>query len=311
MKTEELVLIAGKLAEKYTSGESTSVTYETAEKLMGAVIYCIREAERNGCDSAAGKELWEDAFSEGGEYEAHAGVGTGKRVEGQAERELKAQEETTAEQKYEKGLAYVEEKTKRALALYNEMLPDFLFYENQCLYDTFVKGLPEFFKWYDIRFEPQNTVITLDYPVLRDLSDYSGIDRIFEFIRCIRLEQEFLSAFPANCVTGWLKKYNREYRETADNICETVLGFLFGHVLAGKALEYELDEADYLRIQQIFMKKDLCDIMELLRDAVEVFAEKCSGDGSSFLAAYFSGAVENIAVRMKNAAEHGALQRMC
>lgn len=174
-----------------------------------------------------------------------------------------------------------------------------------------MKGLPEFFKWYDIRFEPQNTVITLDYPVLEDLSDHSGIDRIFEFIRCIRLEQEFLSAFPASCVTGWLKKYNREYGETADNICETVLGFLFGHILAGKVLEYELDEVDYLRLQQIFMKEDPCDIMELLRDAVEVFAENCSGDGCSFLAAYLSGAVENIAVRMKNAAEHGALQRMC
>lgn len=309
MRAEDLVSIVGKLAEKYTSGESTSVTYETAEKLMGAVIYCIREAERNGCDSSVGKEPWEEAFSEGGEYGAHAGNGMGKRAEGQTE--LRAQEEMTAEQKYEKGLEYVEEKTKRALALYNELLPDFLFYENQCLYDTVVKGLPEFFKWYDIRFEPQNTIITLDYPVLRDLSDDSGIDRIFEFIRCIRLEQEFLSAFPTTCVTGWLKKYNREYRETADNICETVLGFLFGHVLAGKALENELDEADYLRLQQIFMKKDPCDIMELLRDAVEVFAEKCSGDGRGFLAAYLSGAVENIAVRMKNAAEHGALQRMC
>lgn len=309
MRTEDLVSIVGKLAEKYTLGESTSVTYETAEKLMGAVIYCIREAERNGCDSAAGKRPWEDAFSGGGENEAHAGTGMEKRAEGQAE--LTSQEEMTAEQKYEKGLEYVEEKTKRALALYNELLPDFLFYENQCLYDTVVKGLPEFFKWYDIRFEPQNTVITLDYPVLKDISDHSGIDRIFEFIRCIRLEQEFLSAFPATCVTGWLKKYNREYRETADNICETMLGFLFGHILTGKAWEYELDEADYLRLQQIFMKEDLCDIMELLRDAVEVFAEKCSGDGCSFLAAYLSGAVENIAVRMKNAAEHGVLQRMC
>ena len=34
------------------------------------------------------------------------------------------------------------------------------------------------------------------------------------------------------------------------------------------------------------MKKGLCDIMELLRDAVEVFADKCSGDGCSLLAAY-------------------------
>lgn len=37
-KMEELVSVAGKLAEKYTSFENTSVTYEKAEQLMGAVF---------------------------------------------------------------------------------------------------------------------------------------------------------------------------------------------------------------------------------------------------------------------------------
>lgn len=283
MRAEELVSITGKLAEKYTSGESTSVTYETAEKLMGAVIYCIREAEQAEWDSTA----------------EHA-VG-----------ELTAQEEMTTEQRYKKGLVYVEEKTKRALALYNELLSDFLFYENRCLHDTVVRALPEFFKWYDIQFEPQNTIISLDYPVLKDIFGYSGIDQIYEFIQCIRLEQEFLNVFPTECVITWLKKYNKEYKEMVDNICGIVLGFLAGHILAGKVLEEELDETDYLRIRQIFMERDQCDIMELLQDAVDAFVKKCRGDGHSPLAAYLSGALENIVVRLKNAAEYGALQRMC
>lgn len=42
---EELVPIVGKLAEKYTSLESSSITYERAEQLMGAVLYCIHELE--------------------------------------------------------------------------------------------------------------------------------------------------------------------------------------------------------------------------------------------------------------------------
>ena len=40
---EELVPIVGRLAEKYCAGESSSVTYEKAEQLMGAVLYCIHE----------------------------------------------------------------------------------------------------------------------------------------------------------------------------------------------------------------------------------------------------------------------------
>ena len=42
---EEMIPIVAKLTEQYTGHESTSVTYETANQLMGAVIYCIREYE--------------------------------------------------------------------------------------------------------------------------------------------------------------------------------------------------------------------------------------------------------------------------
>ena len=42
---EELVPIVGKLAEKYTANESTSITYEKAEQLMGAVLYCRKTVE--------------------------------------------------------------------------------------------------------------------------------------------------------------------------------------------------------------------------------------------------------------------------
>ena len=42
---EELLPVVGKLAEKYTGWESTSITYEKAEQLMEAVLYCIREMD--------------------------------------------------------------------------------------------------------------------------------------------------------------------------------------------------------------------------------------------------------------------------
>lgn len=45
---EELVPIVGKLAEKYTTYESTSIAHEKAGQLMEAVLYCIRELEQDG-----------------------------------------------------------------------------------------------------------------------------------------------------------------------------------------------------------------------------------------------------------------------
>ena len=195
---EELVPLVAELAESYTSFDSTSITWEKAEQLMEAVLYCIHELEITK-NAEISPELVSDRMS--------------------------------AQQAYRTGLRYVEKKAKAALDLYNETLSDFVCYGNRCLYDTFVKGLPEFFKRYDARYEPQNTILTLDYPLLADLSEYTGIDRIYEYILCIRLEQRFLSRFPEKYVRDILSKYDRFYRDMIENICEIVFTEVIGHIL--------------------------------------------------------------------------------
>ena len=232
---EELVPIVGKLAEKYTSHESTSITYEKAEQLMGAVLYCIHE-------------LWESSGN---------APSLNKKL--------------SAQRVYEMGAAYVRDKTGKALDLYNRILPEFCHYENKCLYDTFVKGIPEFFKWYDVQFEPQNTILTLDYPLLKDISEYTGIDKIFEFIKAIGLEQKFLKLFPAGYVINILSKYNRNWQESMDNICEIVFIHVIGHIILGKSLTViELEEDDYSYMQKIFKQATLEDIKKQLTTALKM-----------------------------------------
>ena len=271
---EELVPIVGKLAEKYTAHESTSITYEKAEQLMGAVLYCICEL----------KEINDNS--------------------------LALNEKIPAQRAYEIGVAYVEEKSKKALDLYNRIMPEFYHYENQCLYDTFVKGIPEFFKWYDIQFEPQNTILTLDYPVLKDISGYTGIDKIFEFIKSISLEQKFLKLFPAGYVTNILSKINGHWKESMDNICETVFAYVTGHILTGRVLtEFELEEADYSYIQELFMQATLEDIKKRLETALVIFI-KSYYESDRELLNYLSSAIDDIVVRLKNAADNKVLDSM-
>ena len=269
---EELVPIVGKLAEKYTSHESTSITYEKAEQLMGAVLYCIHE-------------LWESS--------------------GNAPSLNKKLSEQRA---YEMGAAYVREKTGKALDLYNRILPEFCHYENKCLYDTFVKGIPEFFfKWYDVQFEPQNTILTLDYPLLKDISEYTGIDKIFEFIKAIGLEQKFLKLFPAGYVINILSKDNRNWQESMDNICEIVFIHVIGHIILGKSLTViELEEDDYSYMQKIFKQATLEDIKKQLTTALEIFIKNYYENDRELLN-YLSGAISGIVVRLKNAADNKVL----
>ena len=268
---EELVPIVGKLAEKYTSHESTSITYEKAEQLMGAVLYCIHE-------------LWESSGN---------APSLNKKL--------------SAQRAYEMGAAYVREKTGKALDLYNRILPEFCHYENKCLYDTFVKGIPEFFKWYDIQFEPQNTILTLDYPLLKDISEYTGIDKIFEFIKAIGLEQKFLKLFPAGYVINILSKDNRNWQESMDNICEIVFIHVIGHIILGKSLTViELEEDDYSYMQKIFKQATLEDIKKLLTTALEIYIKNYYENDRELLN-YLSGAISGIVVRLKNAADNKVL----
>lgn len=268
---EELVPIVGKLAEKYTSHESTSITYEKAEQLMGAVLYCIHE-------------LWESSGN---------APSLNKKL--------------SAQRAYEMGAAYVREKTGKALDLYNRILPEFCHYENKCLYDTFVKGIPEFFKWYDVQFEPQNTILTLDYPLLKDISEYTGIDKIFEFIKSIGLEQKFLKLFPAGYVINILSKDNRNWQESMDNICEIVFTHVIGHIMLGKSLTViELKETDYFYMQEMFEQIALEDIKKHLEVTLEIYIKNYYENDRELLN-YLSGAISGIVVRLKNAADNKVL----
>ena len=268
---EELVPIVGKLAEKYTSHESTSITYEKAEQLMGAVLYCIHE-------------LWESSGN---------APSLNKKL--------------SAQRAYEMGAAYVRDKTGKALDLYNRILPEFCHYENKCLYDTFVKGIPEFFKWYDVQFEPQNTILTLDYPILKDISKYTGIDKIFEFIKAIGLEQKFLKLFPAGYVINILSKDNRNWQESMDNICEIVFTHVIGHIMLGKSLTViELKETDYFYMQEMFEQIALEDIKKHLEVTLEIYIKNYYENDRELLN-YLSGAISGIVVRLKNAADNKVL----
>lgn len=270
-RMEELIPIVGKLTQRYTSLESTSVTYETANQLMGAVLYCLREAEYasdHALVSGGGTDVWEA---------------------------------------YETGLFGVKEKVKHALLLYHALMPQFCAYGNRCLSDLFTRGMPEFFRRYDAEFEPQNTILTLDYPVLKDISGYEGIDRVYEFLSCIRLEQIFLMKMPKDAVLRQLFGYDPMYEDLAENICEIVLRDLIVHFCLKKPFAGEHPEQkDALRLQELVRDMDLSGMKELCGNVLRAIAGEY-GEEEANLCSYFSKAVCDIAVRLKCAADHGTL----
>ena len=268
---EELIPIVRKLAHKYTSFESTSITYEKAQELMEAVIYCIREVELIEYTPIIPAEVM------------------------------------TAQQAYEAGLHCIEKKVKNSLNLYNQILSRFKSYENICLRDTFIKAIPEFFKWYDIQLAPQNTILTLDYPVLKDISVYTGIDKIYEFLLCVSLEQKFLNLFSEDYIISLLVKNNPCYEDMRENICEIVLLYITGHILADKPfLELDFTERDYIHIREIFFRSELKNINHQVKDTIKLFLKKYYENENELLE-YFVNSVYDILLRIKAAADNEVL----
>ncbi len=200
-ETEELMPIVAELADKYTGKESTSITYEKARQLMEAVLYCIHEYEE---DAKKGQELL-----------SMAGKPVAKRV-------------------YSLGYETVLRTVKETQILYNKVIPDFKYYENRCYYDTFVKGIPSFFLYYDPRFQPQNHLLTLDYPVLYPVNPLQGIDAISTFVKCVSLEQVFLGKLPDEYVLHVLRAYSPDHGDLIINLAGIVLRNILGCRMAGK-----------------------------------------------------------------------------
>lgn len=270
-KMEELVPLVTELTEKYTGFESTSVTYEKAEQLMGAVLYCIRETE---C----------------GQEEA-----------------LASEEKIPARRAYKLGYELVKQKVELALQLYHEIMKDFSCYAVCCLQDVVAEGMPEFFQWYDIRFAPQDEILTLDYPVLKDLSGTQGIDKIYEYLKCIHMEQQFLHAFPDAHIREVLGRYDTLYEDMVENICEVVLGSVLRHIAAGKPLSEPLcGNADLRQIKEAVRSDRFPEVQKRFSEAVAaIVREYCEREEEVLL--YLSGAMEGAVVRLKDAAEKNTI----
>ena len=185
-KMEELLPIVAKLAEKYTSRESTSVPYRQARQLMEAVIYCIAHLEIKDAP-------------------------------------VKVDGVLSARDAYHMGYDAVVDKVGKTLEKYNAMMEFFDCYGNRNYRDTVEKALPGFFLYYDPKFAPMDHIITMDYPIFNIHSQGEGIDIITQYIDGIWEEQMYLKQYPREYVVEMMRSFHPRYEGEFFNLRE-ILG---------------------------------------------------------------------------------------
>lgn len=270
---EELLPIVSELAQKYAGYESTSITYEKAQSLMEAVLFCLSEYNSSAKDSLVQKDI-------------------------------------SVKEQYNIGAKLLSEKVENIRKIFNEISFQFEDFGVKCLYDTVQKGIPQFLKWYDIKFCPQNTILTLDYPLLIDCSSLTGADAVYKYIWAIQTEQIFLGKFDRNYVMLVLEKYNSEYRDMIENICSIVLTNIIGHIAIKKPFnDIDFLYGEYLQLSKIFAGKSIPDIENVVKDLIKKIVSQFYKNDMDMLE-YLCYETNNIAVRIYTANQHEQLSKI-
>lgn len=270
---EELLPIVSELAQKYAGYESTSITYEKAQSLMEAVLFCLSEYNSSAKDSLVQKDI-------------------------------------SVKEQYNIGAKLLSEKVQNIRKIFNEISFQFEDFGVKCLYDTVQKGIPQFLKWYDIKFCPQNTILTLDYPLLIDCSSLTGADAVYKYIRAIQTEQMFLGKFDRNYVMLVLEKYNFEYRDMIENICSIVLTNIIGHIAIKKPFnDIDFLYGEYLQLSKMFAGKSTPDIENVVKDLIKKIVSQFYENDMDMLE-YLCYETNNIAVRIYTANQNEQLSKI-
>lgn len=218
-KVEELLPVVTRLTEKYTSKESTSVPHETARQLMEAVIYCIEENEN----------------------------GEGALIMTEAKM-------PAAQIMYERGFEILTRKVHETKAIYDDIIQSFESYRLENYDETIRKGMPAFFLRYDAKFNPQDHLLTLDYPLLKEKPRLCGIDLIREYLKGIQKEKAFLDCFNRAVIIRILDRTVPEYETLyLNNICDVVLFEALFCMIAEKPLwDLRMNDEDYDAVRFYF-----------------------------------------------------------
>lgn len=190
----QLMSLLKDLIIKYTHGESTSVKVETAQSILLSVFYSIDALmfSFNNPEDAIGL-LRSDNIAK----------------------------------IYKKSFDIVSLCLEETKSLFHTTKNNKLDFPVKAYHSTIDEALPDFFNNYDIMFKAQDTMASMDYPLLFDDMSIKGIYYIKQYLEKLEIETHFCRMFAKNDINHLLFNYGRayglDYREALINVFEIVL----------------------------------------------------------------------------------------
>jgi hypothetical protein len=230
---------------RYNRGESSSVTNETAQRIMLSLFYAI-DAYMHSLDNPD-----------------------------EALQQLQSQRLASI---YNQGLAIIESCLLSTRQMYQNLQEQRLKVNNIAYQSTLDEALPDFFEHYDVRFSAHETMASIDYPLFRDDLKVSGIFYIRNYLRRLSLEDSFCRRYSHQEIKNLLASYGRTYRintnEALINIFEIVATNAVFSLLAGNPSQQLLiSEAQLDMLYKMLSALDEIERQTMLEDQVKLLLQ--------------------------------------
>ena len=243
----DIISLLGERVEKFTMRDSTSVTKETAERILGSILYCIKSDSNNTIKNST------------------------------LDKSLIKEENLDIRTAFYNGLLIKKEKIKKAKILCENIKREFCFIDNCYYKDIIWKGMDAFFKNYDVEFNPQYNVLTLDYPLYIEIENLSGIDLIYEYLKRFYIEERFLKKFEIYVIEEVLRGYNENFNNLVINICKIILrNAIICKILNKNIYELDVKEIDFDRIKKYIENNTQEEMVRLIDEKLKSLLKELS-----------------------------------
>ena len=243
----DIISLLRERVEKFTIEDSSSVTKETAERILGSILYCIKSDSNNTIKNSS------------------------------LDKSLIKEENLDIRTAFYNGLLIKKEKIKKAKILCENIKREFYFIDNCYYKDIIWKGMDAFFKNYDVEFNPQYNVLTLDYPLYIEIENLSGIDLIYEYLKRFYIEERFLKKFEIYVIEEVLRGYNDNFTNLVINICKIILrNAIICKILNKNIYELDVKEIDFDRIKKYIENNTQEEMVRLIDEKLKLLLKELS-----------------------------------
>lgn len=275
----QLMSILEKLIRRYTQGESSSVTSETAVSILSSVLYAVDAYLLHFSDPEKAIDVLKNGNIKNG---------------------------------YDQGIDLIRHCFGETKQLYKEIYNHKLDVAVEAYNLTIDESIPVFLKKYGIIFDAHNTMASIDYPLAIDDMSIQGVYYLKQYITHLKMETQFCLLYKIDDIQSVLINYGRicgfDYRIELFNIFELVLNnAIFSALSGGQPDQIKITSKQFKQLEDLFERSDDQQVRSIILKAVEQLQDHFNLNDPQ-MTDYLNQCGMNLVDRVKNVVEHNRLE---